>query len=319
MIDPLSDILALLKVESMLSARLEARGDWGFAYPAFRHMKFGGVAEGEMWLWPEGMPPTHLRGGDFYLLTDGRPYNVASHPGIPLMDGVTVLHSRRAAGRILRWGEDGRPVVTTAGRFTFLNDEMAGLFRFLPPLIHIPAQQAAGSGLAGLLPLILAETEGELPGGSVAASSIANLVLVGILRTYLLDGEITGNWLAGLGDPRLRAVLTAIHADVARPWTVDALASLAGMSRTAFTRHFRLRVGLSPLAYVLRWRMALAKAALRAGERNTPALADRLGYGSTVAFSIAFKREIGISPGRFRALGEEAPPAAVRRGTDLTA
>jgi hypothetical protein len=77
--DPLSDVFSLLKVQSVLSARLECAGPWALRFPAYRHMKFGGVIEGSRWLWIEGdMQPVRLQAGDFYLLTDGRPYCFAS-------------------------------------------------------------------------------------------------------------------------------------------------------------------------------------------------------------------------------------------------
>lgn len=306
--DPLSDFLALLKVESMLSARLDARGRWAFHYPAYRHMKFGGIAEGERWVWVEGGVPVHMKAGDFYLLTDGQPYCVASDPEAPLIDGVAALASVRVATGVMRYGAGEPHSVVAAGRFSFADDEMAALLHFLPPLIHIRGDHADCAGLASLLTLIVAETERTAPGMSIAASNLASLVLVQIIRAYLATGGQRPSWLAAMTDPCIGAALALMHDHVAHGWTVEGLAAETGMSRTAFSERFRERVGTPPLTYLLRWRMTLAKAALRGGERNMAALAERLGYGSSTAFSIAFKRETGISPGRFRNGGPIVSP-----------
>lgn len=302
--DPLSDFLAILDVESVLSAQLALRGNWAFRYPAYRHMKFGGIAIGERWVWVEGGDPVRLKAGDFYLLTDGRPYCVASAPDVPLTDGVAALASVRVPRGVMRWGQGEPYSLTAAGRFTFADDEMARLFDFLPPLIHIRSDHPNSQVLASLLPLIVSETDEAALGMSIAASSLASLVLVNILRAYLTDGEPPASWLTATADRIIGPALALMHGDVARAWTVEALAAQVGLSRTAFSERFRRCVGVPPLTYLIRWRMALAKAALRNGECNISELSERIGYASSAAFSIAFKRETGISPGRYRASGQ---------------
>jgi hypothetical protein len=90
--DPLSDVFALLKVESVLSVRLEGAGPWALRFPSYRHVKFGGVIEGDRWLWIEGSSErVKLDAGDFYLLTDGRPYCFASDLAAPVQDGIRIM------------------------------------------------------------------------------------------------------------------------------------------------------------------------------------------------------------------------------------
>jgi AraC-like DNA-binding protein len=68
------------------------------------------------------------------------------------------------------------------------------------------------------------------------------------------------------------------------------------MSRTTFTERFKSLVGMPPLSYLIRWRMAVAGAALKTG-KSLSAIAESVGYGSDVAFNSAFKRTTGRSPG----------------------
>ena len=59
-------------------------------------------------------------------------------------------------------------------------------------------------------------------------------------------------------------------------------------------------MGEAPAAYLLRWRMALARARLRRGTDGIAAVAEGVGYGSEAAFSRAFKRVMGVPPGAWK-------------------
>jgi AraC-like DNA-binding protein len=97
----------------------------------------------------------------------------------------------------------------------------------------------------------------------------------------------------------LAGVLRAVHSDVQAGWTVAELAKRAGMSRSAFAARFGQTVGCAPIEYVARWRMALAQNALSRGGVSLDHLATEVGYESASAFSTAFRRRIGCSPGVF--------------------
>lgn len=107
-------------------------------------------------------------------------------------------------------------------------------------------------------------------------------------------------WLGALGDDRVGAALRAMHADVAHRWTLEELASVAGMSRSAFAASFKSLVGSAPLEYLIHWRMSLARDALRHDTRSISDLAFATGYASESAFSTAFRRVVGASPTQFR-------------------
>lgn len=303
--DPLSDVFSLLRVESMLSARIEVLGPWSLRFSAYRHMKFGGVLDGSFWLWTEDdAPPVKLEAGDFYLLTRGQPYCTGSDPALDPADGREILVSHRCPDGIVRYGDEGERVSAAGGRFTFDDNTSDLLLTLLPPLIHVPAASESAAPLRAVLELLRLETETVRPGASVAAVSLANMVLVQILRVHLASGVHTPGWLGALADPRIGAALGLMHADIARRWKIEELASAAAMSRTTFTERFKALVGLPPLNYLIRWRMAVAGAALRTG-KSLSAVAESVGYGSDTAFNSAFKRTTGRSPGRYRSQSEE--------------
>jgi transcriptional regulator GlxA family with amidase domain len=85
-----------------------------------------------------------------------------------------------------------------------------------------------------------------------------------------------------------------------QPWTVASLAAVAGLSRAAFAKRFRQRLGTTPAGYLLSIRMARARTLLRDERSTLAAVAAQVGYGSEAAFSAAFKRQAGTAPGACR-------------------
>ncbi|MFC4276493.1 AraC family transcriptional regulator [Achromobacter aloeverae] len=300
--DALSDVLSTLRVGSVLSTRFEGRGDWALRFPAYKHVKFGGVLSGTSYLGLEGGEPVLLEEGDFYLLTDGRPFCSASDPSCAPEDGVAVVHGKRGEDGVTRHYCDGAgaPVSLASGRFTFENEVGDVLLRHLPPLIHLRAADIGSTALGHVLGLLRLESSGLHLGGEVARGSLASLALVHVLRAHLDTTPQPQGWLGALSDARVGKALSAMHAEPGRRWTVDSLASTAAMSRTAFANRFRDRVGVAPLSYLNQWRMTLARTALRDSDQPLADIAAKVGYLSDTAFSIAFKRSTGMSPGRFR-------------------
>lgn len=101
-------------------------------------------------------------------------------------------------------------------------------------------------------------------------------------------------------DPAIAAVLREIHAGPHRPWTVQQLSATAGMSRTVFTKRFTAVVGQPPMTYLTGWRLAYGARLLRETDASLAAIARKIGYSTEFAFGSSFRREYGISPGRFR-------------------
>ena len=299
--DPLSDVFSLLKVKSVLSARFEAADPWGLRFPAYRHVKFAGVIKGTRWVWIEGVTaPVKMQKGDFCLLTDGQPYCFASDPSVELQDGEKVFANNVGVDGIIRFGQGEMHTISVGGLFEFDGDTSGLLLNFLPPLVHVAADSPDARALSPALELIRAETESVRPGASVMAGSIASIVLVNILRAHLAANPRSAGWLGALSDPRIGSALRMVHEEIARRWKVDELASKVGMSRTAFIDRFKDLVGLPPVEYLIRWRMTIAREALKTGNDNLSNIAAAVGYASETTFSSTFKRMFGQSPGRYR-------------------
>jgi transcriptional regulator GlxA family with amidase domain len=147
--------------------------------------------------------------------------------------------------------------------------------------------------------MLAAELESARPGADVAVTALLDLLLVHLLRAWFEDNADLA-WGAALVDPAVFTALRAMHAEPARPWTVEELGALHGMSRAAFARRFKRLVGQGPLGYLTWWRMTLAADLLASSTAPLSAVCRQVGYTSQFAFANAFRREYGMAPGRHR-------------------
>ncbi|MBV8927182.1 MAG: AraC family transcriptional regulator [Bradyrhizobium sp.] len=297
--DPLSDVLSLLKPRSTISAGLDAGGNWSLAFPAHEGIKFNAVMRGACWVSVEGYPEAQrLEEGDCFLLTRGRPFVLTTDPSLDPVDSGAIYAAARHGIATCNGGEE---FFLVGGRFAFAGDHAAMLFGALPPIVHLRESSSQASVLRWALDQLALELrEGEL-GGVLVAEHLAHIMLVQALRRYLASSTNGGvGWFFALSDRQIGAAVRAMHADPARRWTLKELAHLSGMSRTTFAQKFRQRVGMTAMEYLTRWRMLVAGDRLRNSRENVASIAFSLGYESESAFSMAFKRTMACSPRQYR-------------------
>lgn len=303
--DPLAEVLALLRPQAVLAAELRASGRWSLAFDRQQAVKFGVVVAGECLLAVHERAPIRLRAGDVFLLGGPPAFVMASDLAARSRNANQLFASARS--HVIQLGRARAvPAVQVIGGHFVLEAANAHLLvDALPPFVRIPAGDAVALG--HLMPLLVDEVRSERPGRARALDQLAQLVLTYALRW--LDEPSSGprgvrptrtGWLRALADAQIGAALAHIHRSVATGTSLPALARVAGMSRTAFASRFKELVGQPPLAYAIAWRMSLAKDALRTTDRPIGNLAFELGYASESAFSMAFHREVGCSPRAYR-------------------
>lgn len=306
--DPLGDVMQLLRPHAVVPAPLHAAGPWAVRYEPFPHVKLGVVVDGECWLGLEGLEPVLLREGDFYLLGNPPPYVLGSALDVVPRRAATLPPN--ALGRGFRIGPDTEEDTYTCGvDFAFDDHDAALLLDVLPPMVLVRAGDPRGPLFLHLASLMVAEIESNGVGRSLVLEHIAQMIFVHMLRAHADDDGRPGSWLAALADDGVGAALRAMHSDVGRRWTLEELAGISRMSRSTFAASFKEKVGMSPLGYLIEWRMRLARDALRKDTMTLSELAAATGYRSESAFSTAFRRVVGSSPQHFR--------ATVRRGVSL--
>jgi AraC-like DNA-binding protein len=310
-IDPLSDVLSLLKPRGYMSGGLDAGGDWCLQIDGYQAVRCFAIVSGECWLAMEGVSdPVHLEAGDCVVLPHGRPFLLASDLRVPPVDIMTVLQEP-LNGRILTWNGGGRCLGLSA-IFTFAGDRPGLLLSVLPPILHIP-HEADRAAMRWYIERMMKAIREPQPGSFLLGQHLAQMMLVEALRLYMSDTVAGGvGWLYALADKQLNAAITAMHADPGHRWTLRELAERAGMSRSVFALRFQQKVGASAMEYLTRWRMTRAADRLANSLDSVASIALSLGYESESAFGATFKKVMGCSPRRYA----PSRSAIAQRGTN---
>jgi AraC-like DNA-binding protein len=293
--DPLSDVLSLLRPRAYATGGLTAGGQWSVSFPAHKFVKCYSVVKGQCWLTMENHEDSvHLQAGSCLLLPRGRPFVLASDPSLPAKNTWELLSAGRRYNGILSIspGED----FFLLGNHFELEGDARFLLDILPPIVMLENESQRES-LRWAVERMLREMRDSQPGSTLIAQQVAYTLLVEALRLHLAHGSprSTG-WLYALADSRMRAALSFMHGKPAHAWTLEELARSVGMSRTAFAQTFKTAVGKSPMDYLTQWRMTLAAKRMQDTVEPISSIAPALGYKSESAFSAAFKRHWGISP-----------------------
>lgn len=300
--DPFLDLIRLLRPQATLfGAGLEAAGRWALSFRKRDDLLFCWVESGECQLFRSGSAPRHLRQGDFVLIRTSTAFTLASDSATAAVDSETAVAATRNHRLRLGTGTEN-PVTLHAGKFVFNKANKDLLMGLLPSLVHLARDDASSERVRSLLTMNEMEARSPGPGSEFIIVRLVELLLVEILRSKTLQlGQEPLGLLAGLSDPVTARALSMMHKDVAYAWTVGMLAKQCAVSRSTFATRFRSVVGIGPIEYLQRWRMALAKDALRAGTRSVGEIALSVGFQSPSAFSTAFTRAVGCSPTRFAA------------------
>ncbi len=305
--DPLSEVLSLIKPQSYVSGGFELGADVAIQWPEHAGIKCYAVVSGECWLTVEGVPGAlKLTSGDCYLLPPGPPFCLATDLSRPPLDFRTILAARNSSAEPTC--ENGGCYLV-GGHFLLTGGNAEILLKSLPPVVHIRKELDKGA-MRWSLERIREEVLDPQPGGSLIAQQLAYMLLVQALRLHLKDGAKGGvGWLFALADRQMSAAIACMHGDPGRPWTLKKLAEQVGMSRSVFALKFKETVGTTPMEYLTRWRMLLAGEKLKNSDEPISAISASLGYESESAFGKAFRRIMGCSP-RQHSRGRVGPALA---------
>lgn len=239
---------------------------------------------------------------------------------VPLAGEVELAAERSASAVTLRAGEvalirrppeaDRPPDVEVRDRgegcrllegwFTFRTLIRHPLLDGFPTRIHLSAEEGTLTPpVRRLVRALGQEASQPRPGGLLVREELMRVLFVAILRALAMDEQGRG-FPGPLRDREVYRAIQRLHAEPARDWTVADLGREVALSRSALAERFRARTGTTPIRYLTRWRMALARDLLTDTDLPLVRVAERVGYGSDVAFSRAFRREMGRPPGEVR-------------------
>jgi len=309
-VDPLGEALHFLRMSGVFYCRSEFTEPWGLALPPFKAcMMFHVVTAGQCWLEVKGAKRRLLRPGDLALVPHGEGHRIVSEPGVAaakLFDLPRELISDRY--EILRHGGGGASTMVICGVVRFDHPAAQQLIQLLPRQIGVDAWSAPEmEWLQSTLRFMAIEARELRAGGETVITRLADILVIQAIRSWIAsDPAAQTGWLGALRDKQIGRAIALVHRDPARNWTVASLATTVGMSRSAFAARFTALVGEPAMHYVTRWKMHAALMCLKEDDAPLSAMASRFGYESEAAFSRAFKRFIGVSPGGARRDGARA-------------
>jgi AraC-like DNA-binding protein len=302
--DSLGEALHFLRMSGTSYCRSELTAPWALRLPAVEGgLTFHVLTSGKCWLEVPGAQPRRLAPGDLALVPHGEGHRLSSKPGIRArrIDELPHEHVSERYG-LLRYGGGGAATSLICGAVRLDHPAAHRLVNVLPKIIHVQASSTRNLDWVESTLRFMADEAAELrPGGETVITRLADILVIQAIRSWIeKDPAARSGWLGALKDAQIGRAIALIHREPARGWTLESLAKEVAMSRSAFAARFSELVGEPAMHYVTRWRMHMAVDWLKEDRAAVGELAERLGYRSEAAFSRAFKRFIGSSPGAAR-------------------
>ncbi|WP_452031129.1 AraC family transcriptional regulator [Azospirillum palustre] len=311
-VDPLAEVVSLLKPAARFSKFVECAGSWRIRREGTGEPFYCAILEGKCRMMVNGHTPAVLEAGDFVMVPAMQEF--INESPVPPPPGVferpaEIGPGQFRAGQFRTGCAEGSPDLRMqVGHCVFDSPDAPLLVPLLPRTVIVRGEPR----LLTVMQLVSDESQARRSARDLVLERLLEVLLI---ETFRCAGSVEGapGLARGLADPRLADALGAMHAEPGRSWTVAELAAEAGMSRSAFFARFDRVVGVAPMEYLLSWRMALAKQLLRDSEFGVEEVAERVGYSSANTFTVAFTRFQGVSPARYsRSPGTGESPASAK-------
>lgn len=311
--NPVGKLLDSLRMDTAFFTQSTLTEPWAMEMPPMPNcMMYHLVIDGEAHFETQGQFETQKQEfvqykGDFVLFPKGTGHKLSdgtTENFTPLHD-LPIEHVTERF-EILTFGGNGdkSPQISRlmCGVLLFQHPLAIKLLGILPNHIRIkndvgPLMETVNS----ISNLIHNEVQNITVGAEAVIARLADILVIAAMRQYLNDlADDELGWLSALEDERIGKALKLLHQQPAKHWSLDELASAIGMSRASFAQQFKRLVGNTPMDYLTEWRMSLAYSQLQLSKDTILSIALDIGYQSEAAFSRAFKKVIGKSPGQVR-------------------
>ena len=326
--DTLSELLRGVRLRGALFFYLEGSDPWVAETPRSREFSpavlpgadhvipFHGIARGSCWAAIVGEEPVRLNEGDVVVFPQGDHHAISSAPGLrakrvdpgiyfaprpPQLPFALAVNERGEATALLEGGGSERTTIV-CGYLGCDAKPFNPLLASMPRVLRMSGLAAdGGSWVASLLRSVVDESNRKRPGGEAVLERMSEMLFVEVLRRYAEDlpSDQTG-WLAAMRDPAVGRALAIMHGRPAESWTLERLGEETALSRSTLHERFVHFIGQPPMQYLAQWRMQLAAKWLRDTDEKVAGVAAEVGYESEAAFSRAFRRAVGESPGAWR-------------------
>jgi AraC-like DNA-binding protein len=260
------------------------------------------VAAGHMQLRTQGGEATDVSAGEIVLLPHNDLHTFGSGPDLASVPAAELIQPPQHDGlaRIV-YGGGGATTQLLCGYFG-CDMPFGPLLSALPPVLKLNVRATtSGAWIESSFRFAASEIAAGRPGSATVIAKLSELLFVEAVSQFAASVPAGQSaWLAALSDTQVGRALALLHARPAEAWTAELLAREVGMSRSVFAERFNSLVGQPPMQYLALWRMHMAAQRLREAQGSVAQIGFAVGYESEAAFSRAFKREFGASPGTWR-------------------
>jgi AraC family transcriptional activator of mtrCDE len=303
--------LKYLNAEGFVIAQSKVKGDWGIEMEQREGTYFHFLAQGTAYFSLDGGPQIRLEPGDVVVLPQGATHQMRSSPQSKVaslgefVKNIQTLYSKESDATIVVCGSFGvdRYMVMPA-------------IKSLPPSIHLRAESSGvTTPTSELLKQLQSEVENARIGSKLVVRNLLSNLFIYILRQWSESEKAhVGSWFFAMQNRHIAKALACIHQKPEIDWSLDSLASEAGLSRSLFAEQFRESVGETPYSYLTRWRLGIAAQLLAQTDLSIEEIAQKTGYRSEYSFNRAFKKARGRTPTKERERRqspENGPPIAI--------
>ena len=300
--DVLSDILQTLRLRGTVYFHARFHMPWGMRIPEGQFANFPLVTHGNCWLrTQQDAPLVEMACGDMAIFPTGSSHSLLCEKEAASVPAKDILNAPRPGESLSYGGEGAASTSLICGHFDYDREYPHPLFETLDTYIHIPGRRISDPEcLATISDLAANLSEKDAPGANAVVDRLAEALLIQALVAHVASRQDSAGFLGAMQDRQIGSALKLMHQDIAREWTLAELARAASMSRSVFAARFRVLVGEPPMLYLARWRMLKARELLMDTSLTLCRISERVGYRSEFAFSKAFKKLLGHTPGNIR-------------------
>ncbi|PCH64013.1 MAG: AraC family transcriptional regulator [SAR86 cluster bacterium] len=292
----LDDVIDTLRFRGSIFFHSELAAPWGMSLPQISSPRFHISLQGGFYI-GTGDHRVDVKQRDIVMLPKGNMHWIADAPN-------TKLIPSELAGNAC---ELGQPLFQN-GKIT--NRVMCGIIEYdnvishpiigaLPNILQLSNIQEEDS-----IWVIVKQIDTEILRSNskknIIIDRLTEILFIQLLRRYISDNEHLTGFLAALQDSRIAKILHLIHKNPEKPWTLDIMSGEANMSRATLQRKFKASLGLSPISYLSRWRIAKAYQLVKYSSLSLNHIADNIGFADARTMRIAFQRYYGITPSKVR-------------------
>lgn len=311
--DVLSDTLKSLRISGSLLFQEEYAVPWAVAIPSAERLgtllgakagvrvaAFHLVEFGHCGIKFENGDQAVIEAGEMAICFSGVAHRIAQGQKSKVLPVEALL---KGSGNVfLPGGKDrARGASLICGVFLLHDTFLNPLFAALPPLLRISVSRAGEfHNLAGVARLMAQEIDRKSLGGGYIVERLLEVLCAEAIRAHI-EATPRAGWLRAIKDPVVGRAMAAIHACPGADWSVRRLAQGVTMSPSRFAARFAATLGESPMAYIAKWRMNVARRLLAGTQQGIAQIAANVGYANLAAFNRAFKKHVGVPPAAWRA------------------